>query len=454
MDDDSPYWNPRHETMPREELEALQVRKLRNLVAWADAAVPWQSKRLRDAGVTAESITGLQDLRRIPLMTRDEWMEGQLQHPPYGPNLAAPPERAIRYHMTSGTTGRTPIRVLDSMRDWEWIAEMWCYGLWGFGVRPSDIVFVAFGYSTFIGFWGLHYACEKIGALVLPGGAMTTEQRVKQIVEMGATVVCSTPTYALRMAQEAKNLGIDLAGSSVRRVILSGEPAGSIPATKRLIESEWGAKAGDTAGMTELGTIMIFECAQQPGGTHIIEDNYIEEVLEPDGDRPVPYGEMGERVVTSFGRGFIPVLRYRTRDLVVRVPASRCPCGRTWDLYEGGIRGRVDDMKLVRGTNVYPRAVEAIVREHPEIDEFQIHLYTAEGIRDEIEVLVEIPDPGVDADRILAQLAKELAEAHEGLRFGVRRVEVGTLPRFELKAKRVLDERVVIGTEGERRQFA
>jgi phenylacetate-CoA ligase len=160
---------------------------------------------------------------------------------------------------------------------------------------------------------------------------------------------------------------------------------------------------------------------------------------------------MGERVVTSFGRGFIPVIRYRTRDFVVKVPASSCTCGRTFDLYEGGIRGRVDDMKLVRGTNVYPRAIEAIVREFPEIDEFQIHLYTEGGIRDEIEILLEIPDPNADAARIVNELGTSLAESHEGLRFGVRKVEDGTLPRFELKAKRLVDERIVIGTEGEAR---
>jgi phenylacetate-CoA ligase len=272
---------------------------------------------------------------------------------------------------------------------------------------------------------------------------------------MKATVVCSTPTYALRMAQEAKTMGVDLAGSPVKRLILSGEPAGSIPATKRLIEEEWGAKAADTAGMTEVGTIMIFECEKQPGGTHIIEDHYIEEVVDPESGEPVGYGELGERLITSFGRGFIPVLRYRTRDLVVRVPANSCTCGRTFDLYEGGIRGRVDDMKLVRGTNVYPRAVESIVREFKEIDEFRIHLYTAEGRQDEIEVLVEIPErEGVDADRIVAELARALSQAHEGLRFGCKRVENGSLPRFELKAKRLQDDRIVIGTAGERRVTA
>ncbi|HWC31526.1 MAG TPA: AMP-binding protein [Actinomycetota bacterium] len=449
---ESPYWNPRHETLPREDLEALQFRKLRSLLEWSDANVPFYAKRMRDAGVTPDAVRTLDDLRRLPFLTRDEWMQGQLESPPYGTLLAQPPERAIRYHMTSGTTGRTPIRVLDSMKDWEWISEMWCYGLWGFGVRPADTMFVAFGYATFIGFWGLHYAGEKIGCLVMPGGAMQTDARVKQIVDMGATVVASTPTYALRMAQEARALGIDLASSSVDKLILSGEPAGSIPATKNLIEEQWGAKAGDTAGMTELGTIMIFECDRQPGGTHIIEDHYIEEVVDPETDEPVAYGELGERVVTSFGRAFLPVVRYRTRDFVVRVPASECSCGRSFDVYQGGIRGRVDDMKLVRGTNVYPRAVEAIIREFKEIDEFQIHLYTDEGIRDEIEVLVEIPDEGADAASILDRLSRELAETHEGLRFGVKQVENGTLPRFELKAKRLVDDRIVIGTEGERRQ--
>ncbi|MEA2460498.1 MAG: phenylacetate-CoA ligase [Actinomycetota bacterium] len=449
---DSPYWNPRHETMPRADIDALQSRKLRNLLEWTETQVPYQAKRLSDAGVTADSIRSLDDLQRIPFMTREEWMQGQLDEPPYGPILAASESAAIRYHLTSGTTGKTPIRVLDSMKDWEWITEMWCYGFWGFGIRPSDAVFFAFSYGTFVGFWGAHYACEKIGCLVLPGGNMTTEARVKQIFDMNATVVCSTPTYALRMAQEARAMGLDLVNGPVKRVILSGEPAGSIPASKKLIEEQWGAKAGDTAGMTELGTIMMFECDHQPGGAHIIEDHYIEEVIDPESGKPVEYGEPGERVVTSFGRGFIPVIRYRTRDLVVKVPASNCSCGRTFDIYDGGLRGRVDDMKLVRGTNVYPRAVEAIVREYDEIDEFQIHLYTKDGIRDEIEVLVEIPRPGAESDALLGRLGKELAEAHEGLRFDVKKVELESLPRFELKAKRVLDEREIAGSGGERKQ--
>jgi phenylacetate-CoA ligase len=205
--------------------------------------------------------------------------------------------------------------------------------------------------------------------------------------------------------------------------------------------------------MTEVGTIIMFECDHQPGGAHILEDHYLEEVIDPETDQPVAYGEMGERVVTSFGRGFIPVLRYRTRDLVCRVPSGTCTCGRGFDLYAGGIRGRVDDMKVVRGTNVYPRAIEEIVRRSVSgLEEFQIRLYTVDGIRDEIEVLVEHGDGGgASGQATRDEVARLLAEAHEGLRIGVRAAEPNSLPRFELKAKRLIDEREVWGSNGERK---
>ncbi len=434
---DSPYWNPKTETLGREQLEALQLAKLRYQCEWAAQRSPWYRERL--AGVELRS---LDDLRRLPFLTRDEWMASQDAKPPYGEVPAIGPEGAIRVHTTSGTTGRGPLRALDSRKDWAWIAEMWCYAIWGCGVRPTDVSYIAFGYGSFIGFWGLHYAMEKIGVLNVPGGAQTTEARVRQIVDFGATVVASTPTYALRLAQEASMLGIDLRASTVSRLILSGEPAGSIPQTKSLIEEQWGAKAFDTAGMTEIGTIMVFECADQPGGTHLIEDHLIEEVIDPVSLEPTAYGERGERVVTSFGRGAIPLIRYRTGDLVCRVPASRCPCGRGFDLYEGGIQGRVDDMKLVRGTNVYPRAIEAIVREFPEVDEFQT-VISHQGIRDEITLRVEMkphwPDDGWPA--LADALHRRLALAHEGLNFHVERAGEGELPRFELKAKRTVDLR-------------
>jgi len=439
----SEYWNPKNETLPREQLQALQLAKLQRMTQWAYARSPFHKQRFDVVGFHPDQLKTLDDLRRIPFMTRDEWMATQAEQPLFGVLPTTSQDNAIRYHLTSGTSGSVPIRVLDGMKDWEWIAEMWSYGFWGFGVRPEDVVYFAFGYGSFIGFWGAHYCCEKIGSLVIPGGAQTTEARVKQIVEMGVTTVCSTPTYALRLWQQAQEMGIDLTQSAVNKVILSGEPSGSIPAVKRQLEEAWGAKCGDTAGMTELGTIMIFECSHQPGGTHIIEDHFIEEVVNPETGEPVPYGELGERVVTSFGRGFIPVLRYRTKDMVLKVPCSTCDCGRTGDIYLGGIRGRWDDMKLIRGTNVYPRAVEALIREHDAIDEFQIYIWRND-IRDEITIKVEMK-PGREDEwpALSEELAKELASAHEGLHFIIELMPPGTLPRFELKAKRLKDDRPI-----------
>jgi phenylacetate-CoA ligase len=438
----SEYWNPKNETLERDGLRTLQLIKLRRLCDWT-----WERsafhRRLWERGKFEPSqLKSLDDLRRIPFMTREDWMDAQVAHSPFGDLTTVDPALAVRYHTTSGTSGRVPIRVLDSTRDWEWGAEMWAHGFWAFGVRPADIVFFAFSYGTFIGFWGAHYACEKLGATVLPSGGSSTEQRVKTIIETGATVVCCTPTYALRLWQTAAEMGVDLArDSKVKKVVVSGEPAGSIPAVKRQLEQAWGAKVGDSAGMTEIGTIMMFECRHQPGGAHIIEDNFIEETLAHDGDRPVPYGEEAERVVTSFGRAFIPLIRYRTKDLVVKVPHSACPCGRTGDIYDGGIRGRWDDMKLIRGTNVYPRAVEAIVREFDGIDEFQIVIERID-VQDEITVHAEVK-AGFESgwDGLRERIVTALREAHEGLRFNVQRAVTGSLPRFELKAKRLTDKR-------------
>jgi phenylacetate-CoA ligase len=437
---DSPYWNPKVEPLGRESLEALQLVKLRRQVSWAAQRSPWYGRTLR--GVDADDLRSMSDLRRLPMLTRTDWMSSQAEHPPYGELPTIDGHDAIRVHTTSGTTGQGPLRALDSRKDWAWIAEMWAYGIWGCGVRPGDTAYIAFGYGSFIGFWGLHYSMEKIGVLNVPGGAQTTDVRVRQIVDFGATVVASTPTYALRLAQEAEALGIDLPGSAVQRVILSGEPAGSIPQTKALIERQWGAKAFDTAGMTEIGTIMVFECEHQPGGTHIIEDHVIEEVIDPQTLEQMDYGVAGERVVTSFGRGAIPLVRYRTGDLVCKVPASRCTCGRGFDIYEGGILGRVDDMKIIRGTNVYPRAIEAIVREFSEVDEFQT-VITREGVRDEITLRVELKLRW-DEERwegLAETLHNRLALAHEGLNFRIERAGEGELPRFELKAKRTVDKR-------------
>lgn len=442
MDAGPRYWNPKNETMDRESLHTLQTVKLRRMVDWAYHKSPFHRRKYEAAGLHPEQVRSLADLRRIPLTTKDEWLETQRDRPLFGDNLAVLPHLAQRLHQTSGTSGRTPLRVLDGIKDWEWVAEMWAYGFWAAGVRPVDSVYFCFGYGTFIGFWGAHYCCEKLGALVVASGGQTSEGRIRQILDIGATTICATPTYALRLGEVARTMGVNLADSPVNKVILSGEPGGSLPATRRIVEEAWGAAVMDTAGMSEIGTIMVFECNHHPGGMHIIEDHFIEEVVDPKSGEPVGYGEKGERIVTSFGRGFMPLIRYKTGDLVERVPHTECSCGRTFDVYRGGILGRVDDMKLIRGINVYPSSVEAIVREFPEIDEFLIVLTRERGIYDEIAVQVEVRE-GMDDiwPTLEPRLDAALADGHGGLRFRLEKVPTGTLPRWELKARRLVDKR-------------
>ncbi|MCO5546631.1 hypothetical protein L7F22_000063 [Adiantum nelumboides] len=429
--------------MPRADLVELQLAKLRRVLAWAKDRSPHYRRTL--AGVEPEQLRTWADVDRIPFLTREEWMASQEAHPPFGELPVTGAHDAIRLHTTSGTSGRTPLRALDSRKDWSWSAEMWCYALWGAGVRPHDIAYVAFGYGSFIGFWGLHNGLEKIGALTIPGGAQSTAQRVRQIHDFGATVVASTPTYALRLAAEPRELGIDLVNGPVRRVILSGEPAGSIPETKALIERKWGA-AGLRHRRHDRGVddrhVRAGRAARRlprhrgppPGGGH-----------RP-GHRPRGRLRRARRAGLHLVRSVdTPLVRYRTADLVVKVPGSRTTSGRTFDLYEGGIIGRVDDMKLVRGTNVYPGAIEAIVRGFDGIEEFQIRI-SRPGDRDEIELLLE-PAATVDDtgwDLLSGRVAAELADSHEGLRFHVRRAATGELPRFELKAKRLTDLRPAV----------
>jgi phenylacetate-CoA ligase len=325
------------------------------------------------------------------------------------------------------------------------MADTWAQGLWAFGVRPDDIAYFAFAYGPFIGFWIAHNGFERIGALTIPSGGMTSEARIKHIIELGVTVVVATPTYGLRLGQTAREMGIDLANQSkVRLTVHAGEPGASIPSTKHMLESMWGAKCGDFGGMSECGANFYFDCGHNSGGVHIHEDHFLQEVINPITTEPAAFGERGELVITAFGRGTLPAIRYRTGDLVERVPADMCTCGRTFDLYRGAIIGRADDMKLIRGVNVYPSAVENIIRLHHEIDEFQV-LLTREGFQDEITIRVDLAPsiPTASYKDIADNLADELAEAHEGLRFKVVAVESGALPRFELKSRRLLDQRSI-----------
>jgi phenylacetate-CoA ligase len=300
----------------------------------------------------------------------------------------------------------------------------------GAGLTACDRVFMAFSFGPFIGFWAAVEGARKIGAMMIPGGGRDSLQRLELIRDSGATVLCCTPTYALRLAEVARESGFDMKSLAVRATIHAGEPGANIPATKRCIQEAWNAKCFDHAGATEVGA-HSFECEAQPGGTHLIESEFIAEVLDPQTGQPAPPGEGGELVITNLGRGGFPVVRYRTGD-VVRMSTAPCACGRTFARFEGGILGRADDMVTVRGVNVYPGAVENIVRQFREVDEFRVTVHTVRHM-DELDVEIELAE---GADPVIASSLGSAIDSLLTIRPNVCLVPRGTLPRFELKARR------------------
>src|SRR3990172_3625019 len=354
-------------------------------------------------------LASMGDFHRLPFTTKNELAFDQAANPPYGSNLTYAPSEYTRIHSASGTAGRR-LKVLDTEESWGWFTRCWQEMYRVFGVGPGDRVFAAFEFGPFVGFWAGFEAAHQIGAQAIPGGAQSSLQRLDAILDCRATVLLSTPTYALRLAEVARENRIDIAGSAVRATIHAGEPGASIPATRSLIESAWGARAWDHAALSEVGG-WGFECPAA-GGMHALESEFVVEVLEVEGDSPVGEDQTGELVLTNLGRWAAPVVRYRTGDLV-RLRSTPCPCGSAFLRFPGGVLGRADDMILVRGVNVYPTAVENIVREDEAISEFQIEVAERRQMwemRAEIEV-----NEGANADEVRERLEKEL-DLRRGLR--------------------------------------
>jgi phenylacetate-CoA ligase len=350
----------------------------------------------------------------------------QAAHPPFGTNLTYPLERYVRVHQTSGTSGQ-PIRWLETQASWNWWAHCWGFVLAGAGLTRQDRVYFPFSFGLFIGFWAGFEGARALGALAIPGGGQDSPSRLHAMQALGATALVCTPSYALHLAEVARERGIDLPGLGVRTTVHAGEPGAGIPAVRSRIESVWGARAFDHAGMTEVGAYG-YECAAQ-AGLHVNESEFVAEVLDPDTLAPAAEGEL---VLTNLGRTGSPVVRYRTGDRV-RVADRPCPCGRTFMRLEGGILGRLDDMLIVRGVNVFPSAIEGIVRRFPAVEEFQIEVFRA-GELEEARVLIEL-DGGGDPVRDAVQ---EALRASLGIRIEVACVGRSTLPRWELKARRVV----------------
>jgi phenylacetate-CoA ligase len=418
-------FDPALESLAPAALRALQWRCFEHLAGQALAGNAFLRAKWGAAGVrSAADLGGWDDFLRLPFTTKGELVEDQAAHPPFGTNLTYAPERYVRVHQTSGTSGQ-PLRWLDTQESWDWWARCWGFVLRAAGLGPADRIFFPFSFGLFVGFWAGFEGSRALGALTIPGGGQDSLTRLAWMERLGATALVCTPSYALHLLEVAREHGLDPARLPVRVTVHAGEPGAGIPEVRARIEAGWGARAFDHAGMTEMGAYG-FECAEQ-AGLHVNETEFIAEIVDPATGRPA---EAGELVLTNLGRLGSPLVRYRTGDRV-RLARAPCPCGRTFSRLEGGILGRLDDMLIVRGVNVFPSAIEGIVRRFAAVDEFQVEVFR-DGALDEVRVLVEV----ADAATVVA--VREAFRADLGLRLEVVAVPPRSLPRYELKARRVI----------------
>lgn len=416
------------ETAARELTEAHQLARLQVGLQRILPRNTFYARKFLQSQTTLK-LESFADFRRLPFTTKHELVDDQTTNPPFGANLTYPPGNYVRLHQTSGTTGQ-PLKILDTQETWDWWADCWGTVYEAAGVTRDDIVYIAFHFGPFIGFWAAYEGAKRLGALTVPGGGLDSLQRLRAMQEAGATVLVCTPSYALHLAEIAAEHDIDLSQMAIRVTIHASEPGASIPATRRRIEQAWHARTYDHAGMTEVGAFG-FSCSERQG-LHVNEGEFIAEILNPVTGASVWPGEVGELVLTNLGRWGYPALRYRTGDLV-RHGGYSCPCGRSFLLLPGGVLGRVDDMLIVCGVNVYPSALAEILHRFPDIQEYRI-IVTRSGDMDEITLQVECPP------ELIPSLAEELHIALN-LRVPVENVAFGTLPRPDMKAKRIEDRR-------------
>ena len=422
------------ENLNRDALEARQLERLQHLLKEVSASNPFWQQKWDAAGVDVNSIQSLADLQKLPITTKAELVEDHLSNAPYGTNLTYPLETYTRMHQTSGTTG-SPMRWLDTKASWDWFGECWAQIYRMVGLFPEDRLFFPFSFGPFVGFWAAFEGATRRGNFCLAGGGMGSEARLKMILDNKITAVCCTPTYALRLAEVAEAENIELAGSRVRALVVAGEPGGNIEATKQRIGQGWGARVFDHWGMTEIGALGI-EPLENPGGLNILETECIPEIVDPETLQPVERGAQGELLITNLGRVGSPLIRYRTGDLVCE-DTTPCPSGRSLLRLKGGILGRADDMVIIRGNNVFPSSLEAILRTFEQVAEYRIEVRTIRAMQ-HMKIELE-PVESISTTDQQKKIINEVSHAiKDCLNFNaeVTTVAPGALPRFELKGKR------------------
>ncbi len=407
-----------------------QLTRLNDLVAKLIASNAFYQRKFEDAGITGPFESLADFTARMPFTTKEELVADQEAQPPFGTNLTYPLNTYTRYCATSGTTG-TPLQVLDTSGSWDWMLANWKRGLTEAKILPNDRLYFAFSFGPFLGFWTSFDAASGGPGLCIPGGGASSHSRLKAMQRVGATVLMATPTYALRLAEVAAEKNFDLSSIPLRKIIVAGEPGGCLPAVRELLSSKWnGATVIDHHGMTEVGPV-TFQRAGEPTWLRVMQERYVAEILDPETNQPVAEGEVGELILTPLGRSAYPLLRYRTRDLVRKRLDPRAPDSAVGLILDGGILGRTDNMIIVRGVNLYPSAIEQVVRETPDIAEFLVHL-RRDGTLDDLTLHIE-PSPNTDGAATAKLLADRLEQA-----FALRiNVEVkDSLPRYEMKAQR------------------
>ena len=422
----SACWQPEAECMPRGDLEQLQLERLQATLSRVYRNVPFYRKRFDEIEFDPDELRSLDEVRRLPFTMKHDLGESY----PYG-LFAVPLRDVVRLH-ASGGTGSAAIVLGYTRNDVKTWSNLNARTLVAGGVTKDDVVQITFDYGMLTGAFGVHYGAERLGASVIPISSGNTKRQIKIMQDYKTTALACTPSYALHLAQVAQRHGLGDALESVQRIVCTGEPGASLPAVRDRIESEWGARCFDHAGLTEVGPFG-YPCAAA-GGMHLFEDEFVCELLDPHDGQPVAPGAEGELVITALGRVGFPVIRYATGD-VIDHRADPCPAGHPGRWLPRGILGRTDDMVVIRGMNVFPSAIEQILRESQGVGEFRITFYTDPRAMDEIKIEVELSQP-LEARAIQARMRQRL-----GLRVRLVPVRPGILPEQLGKARRVEDLR-------------
>ena len=441
---DEPYWNRELETMdPGEREQRVILPKLQAQLAYAYENSPFYKKKWDKAGIKPQDIRSLEDFEKMPCVMKEEIRRDQAEYPPFGSNICVPKNELARVQGTSGTTGK-PTAFGISRGDMARIAEAHARIMWGFGVRQDDIVFIGSFFSLYWGSWGALLGTERLGATAFPFGAGVpgqSERGLEWMKEVKPTVFYGTPSYSLYLAEKARAMGMDPRKDfNFRILFFSGEPGAGVPSTKKRIEETFGGICIDTGSTAEMAPWMANgECAHRQG-MHFWQDIVYAELVDRGTYRRVPYGQEGVTIYTHLERNSQPMIRFWAGDIALWVN-DPCPCGRTYPRLPKGIYGRADDMFVIRGENVYPSAIENVIRSIQGMgDEFRI-IITREKTMDEMTVQAERStqaDPAI-VPELKSRLAGELKS--RGLRAIVQMMEPGTLERTEFKAKRVIDQR-------------